>query len=93
MARRRPPIHVHHGHSRAKCLEVFRRLSAYLDEELNSGLCAEIRKHLCACQNCEEFLDSLRQTITLCRHAASRPLSPSLKARIRGQILKAASRC
>lgn len=78
-----------HTHSRAHCIKVLRRLSAYLDNDLTTGICKEIRKHLALCPNCEIFVDSLRQTINLCRHAAPPRLSPALKARIRGQILRA----
>lgn len=90
---RRPRQQVRHGHprhSRANCLKVLRRLSAYLDDELPGDLCRQIRKHMGACPNCEAFLDSLRETIRLCRHVAPTPLSPAAKARLRREILKAA---
>ncbi len=93
MGRRFSSVRPHHGHSKASCLKVLRQLSAYLDHEAGDDICKEIRRHLGACRHCEVFLDSLRQTIDLCRHAAVVPLSPALKARLRGQILKAASRC
>lgn len=86
------PPHRHRGHSKADCLKILRGLSAYLDDELASDVCREIRKHLGACPNCEVFLDSLRQTITLCRHVEPPPLSPAAKARLRGHILRAAER-
>lgn len=90
-AKQRPP-HRRRGHSKADCLKILRGLSAYLDDELAGDVCREIRRHLGACPNCEVFLDSLRQTITLCRHVEPPPLSPAAKARLRGHILKAAGR-
>lgn len=84
------PAHKHGGRSKADCLKILRGLSAYLDDELAGNVCREIRKHLGACPNCEVFLDSLRQTITLCRHVEPPPLSAAAKARLRGHILKAA---
>lgn len=92
---RRPPRRArsHAGaHSKAFCLKVLRRLSAYLDDELSVGVCAEIRRHLGACPNCELFVESLRETVTLCRHTAVKPLTPAAKARLRAQILRAAGR-
>lgn len=86
------PLHPHHGHSKAQCIKVLRRLSAYLDDELSVGICKEIRKHLGACPNCEVFISSLRQAVRLCRHTAPAPLSPAFKARLRIQILRAAGR-
>lgn len=96
MATKRRSLKFHHralgshmGHSKARCLKVLRQLSAYLDSELSNDVCHEIRKHLGACPHCEDFITSLRQTVSLCQHVTPRPLSPALKARIRTQVLKA----
>lgn len=83
--------HQRHGHGKAHCLKILKQLSAYLDEELPREVCEEIRRHLGACPNCEEFIESLKQTITLCRHHPVRPLSPTAKARLRRQILEVAA--
>jgi hypothetical protein len=89
------PIHRDappHRHSKAQCIKILRNLSTYLDDELARDVCEEIRLHLGACPNCELFLASLQQTVSLCRHAEHPPpLSPRLKAQIRRQILKALS--
>ncbi len=89
MATSMTAVHSHHGHSKSQCLKVLRRLSAYLDDELSVSICQEIRKHLGACPNCEVFVTSLRQTISLCRCADVSSLSPAAKARLRREILKA----
>ena len=81
----RKPIHQH---SKRHCLKILQKLSAYLDDELSGHICDEIRSHLGACPNCEIFLDSLRQTITLCRHHQPHPLSSSARATLRRQILR-----
>lgn len=72
------------------CLNILRQLSAYLDEDLPTNVCNEIRRHLGACPNCETFVTSLRQTIALFRHAPPAPLSTAAKAQLRRQILRAA---
>lgn len=77
-----------HRHSKAHCLKVLRRLSEYLDQDLSTSICKEIRKHLDACPNCEVFVASLRQTIRLCRQAVPPRLSPALKAQIHSEILR-----
>lgn len=89
MTTRQTPVHSHRGHSKAQCLKVLRRLSSYLDDELSVSICKEIRKHLGVCPNCEIFITSLRQTISLCRCAEVPSLSPAAKARFRREILKA----
>jgi anti-sigma factor RsiW len=82
----REPLHT--DHSKRHCLRILQQLSAYLDEELSGDICAEIRAHLGACPNCEVFLDSLRQTIGLCRCHAPHTLSATARAALRRQILK-----
>ena len=89
MSTRMTSVHSHHGHSKAQCIKVLRRLSDYLDDELSVSICKEIRKHMGACPNCEVFVTSLRQTISLCRCADVPSLSPSAKARLRREILRA----
>ncbi|HSN04205.1 MAG TPA: zf-HC2 domain-containing protein [Nitrospira sp.] len=79
-----------HRHGKGRCVAVLRKLSAYIDDELPGTLCAELRKHLGGCPNCEEFVASLRQTVTLCRHQPTPSLSATERARMRDQILKAA---
>jgi Putative zinc-finger len=83
---------LRHGHSKASCIKVLRQLSNFLDDDLPIDICKEIRKHLGDCPNCEVFIASLRQTVRLCRHSAYDHASPSLKARLRLLILKAAGR-
>jgi anti-sigma factor RsiW len=65
-------------------------LSAYIDDELPSDICAELRRHLGACPNCEVFIASLRDTVTLCRHHQTPPpLSTQDRAMLRQEILRA----
>ena len=78
------------SHGKGRCVAILRKLSAYIDDELPGTLCAELRKHLGGCPNCEEFVVSLRQTVALCRHQPPPVLSSTERARMRDQILKAA---
>lgn len=84
------PHHSRRGLSKARCIRIVRRLSAYLDGELSVEICEEIRRHLGDCPNCEVFVASLRQTVSLCQHVEPLPLSPAVKARLRDQIFRAA---
>lgn len=82
-----PPTHKH---GKGRCVAILKKLSAYLDDELSGDVCADLRRHLGACPNCEEFLTSLRQTVTLCRHRPAPALSDAERARMRDNILQAA---
>ena len=67
---------------------VLRSLSNFLDNELPEQLARGIRKHLGVCHACELFVSSLRATVRLCRDSAYSHASPTLKARLRAEILK-----
>jgi anti-sigma factor RsiW len=72
-----------------RCLDILRRLSAYIDDELPEDICAELRRHIGACPNCEVFVASLRDTVKLCRHHQPPPLSAHDRARLRQEIYRA----
>ena len=73
------------------CLKLLRQLSAYIDGELPSDICQEIRGHLGDCPNCEVFILSLQQTVILCRHRPVPPLKPADRVALRRAILKKAT--
>ena len=45
------------------CLEVFERLSEYLDGELSPLQCAEMQEHIRDCEPCVAFVESLKTSI------------------------------
>jgi RNA polymerase sigma-70 factor (ECF subfamily) len=57
------PVGHAHGKESAGCKAIFERLSEYLDEELDAGLCSEVDEHLDGCAPCKKFLESLRRTV------------------------------
>lgn len=79
-----------HTHGKNRCLRILRALSAFIDDELSNDVCVEVRRHLGNCPNCEEFVASLRQTVSLCRHSPVPTLSATDRARMRENILSAA---
>jgi anti-sigma factor RsiW len=81
-------VHQHQA-GEGRCLDILRQLSAYIDDELPEDICAELRRHVGACPNCEEFIMSLRDTVQLCRHHQPPPLSAFDRARLRQEILRA----
>jgi anti-sigma factor RsiW len=88
-SRRRASGHRHQP-GEGRCLDILRQLSAYIDDELPSEICGELRRHLGACPNCEVFIASLRQTVTLCRHSRVPQLSAQDRFALRREILQAA---
>lgn len=79
-----------HRHETGRCLHILRELSAFIDDELSNDICLEVRRHLGDCPHCEDFVASLRQTVSLCRQSPTPVLSPSDRALMREKILKTA---
>jgi len=86
----RPSSH-HHTHGQGHCVDLLRQLSAYIDDELPSDICREIRRHLGACPNCEVFIASLQHTVTLCRHRPAPQLTSTERMNMRRAILDMAN--
>jgi predicted anti-sigma-YlaC factor YlaD len=59
-----------------RCKDVAKHLCENLDQQLNSRLCREIKKHLQECPNCTAYLDSLKKTISMYR-SVSTPRMPN----------------
>ena len=80
-----------HSHRQGDCVDLLRQLSAYIDDELPSDVCTEIRRHMGACPNCEVFIASLQHTVTLCRHRPTPQLTSVDRKNMRRAILDAAN--
>jgi anti-sigma factor RsiW len=68
------------------CKEILDLLSDYLDFELPPDACTQIENHLAGCTPCEEFAESLRKTVELCRayepSAMPKPLTDQARAQL-----------
>ena len=85
------PSSHRHTPGQGHCMDLLRQLSAYIDDELPADICREIRQHLGACPNCEVFIASLKQTVTLCRHRPAPRLTSVDRVNMRRAILDAAN--
>ena len=85
------PSSHRHMQGQGHCLDLLRQLSAYIDDELPSDICREIRQHLGACPNCEVFIASLKHTVTLCQHRPAPQLTSVDRMHMRHAILDAAN--
>jgi anti-sigma factor RsiW len=69
------------------CQQIFAMLSQYLDAELPPDLCEKLSGHIEGCAPCVAFVQSLRQSVNLCRQyqpdALPAPLADDLRAKLR----------
>jgi anti-sigma factor RsiW len=76
----------------APCAAILRRLSEYIDQELDPETCGAIEEHCARCAACSRLVESLRRTIGLCRATAERPLPDSVREKARASIEQLLSR-
>ena len=63
------------------CREVLANISGYLDGELDTTACDAIEQHCRACPECAALVKGLRETVGLCRQAATVPLPDAVRRR------------
>lgn len=69
-----------------ECESVLRSISAYLDGELPGTQCDFIEKHCAHCAGCAAVVQELRETIGLCRSAATAQIPDAVRARAQASI-------
>ena len=68
------------------CKEVLANISSYLDGELDTTACDAIEQHCLTCPSCSAVVNGLRETIGLCRQAATVPLPDDIRRRARDSV-------
>jgi anti-sigma factor RsiW len=68
------------------CKEVLANISAYLDGELDTTACDAIERHCQECASCAGLANGLRETVGLCRQAATVPLPDAVRRRARDSV-------
>ncbi len=70
------------------CRQTLEHVAAYLDGELPPAECGVIDDHCRTCEPCRSFVAGLRETVGLCRQAASAPLPDEVRARALAGVRK-----
>ncbi|UCD16776.1 MAG: zf-HC2 domain-containing protein [Candidatus Zixiibacteriota bacterium] len=69
-----------------ECNKQIEQICDYVDGELDSSLCRELEAHLKDCKNCRIMVDSLRQTVILCREGKPERLPGELESRLNSAL-------
>jgi anti-sigma factor RsiW len=76
----------HEEHDHKHCLELFDKLSEYLDNELDEVTCHEIEKHIKECVPCFICLQTLKRTVDLCKQAENRSIPKDFSKKLKEAI-------
>ena len=77
-----------HGPASEECLEIFARLSEYIDDDMEQTFRSIFESHMGDCPPCEVFLDSLRHTVK----ALEDVHAPGLPDDLREEVVEAFER-
>jgi len=70
------------------CNKKIQNICDYVDGELDASLCREIEEHLKECKNCRIMVDTLRQTVVLCREGKQVRLPKELEDKLNNALRK-----
>ncbi|MGD8343383.1 MAG: zf-HC2 domain-containing protein [Desulfobacterales bacterium] len=73
-------------HDHRHCLELFEKLSEYLDNELDEVTCREIEKHVKECVPCFVCLQTLKRTIDICKQTENRSVPEDFSKKLQEAI-------
>nr|MBN2277982.1 zf-HC2 domain-containing protein [candidate division Zixibacteria bacterium] len=68
------------------CKKHIQHICDYIDGEIDESLCFELEQHLKECKDCRIMVDTLRQTVILCREGRKKPLPRELEERLSDAI-------
>jgi anti-sigma factor RsiW len=68
------------------CQTILSGIAAYFDGELDTTACDAIEQHCQTCPRCAALVTGLRETVGLCRQAASVPLPDAVRQRARASV-------
>jgi anti-sigma factor (TIGR02949 family) len=77
------PRGCHDGHDHEHCLEMFKRLSEYLDNELDEITCNEIEQHVKECVPCFSCLQTLKRTVDICKQTGNKPVPEEFSQKLK----------
>ena len=69
-------------HSHRHCLELFEKLSEYIDGELDEPTYKEMTAHLKACIFCRVCFETLKRSVDICRQTETKSMPTTLSKRI-----------
>ncbi len=71
-----------------ECNKHIQEIADYIDGELDAKLCDDIEDHLKDCKNCRLMVDTLKQTVILCKDGKKEELPESISSKLNEAIKK-----
>jgi anti-sigma factor (TIGR02949 family) len=69
-----------------KCDQYIQNINDYLDGEADESFCQELEQHLKGCKNCRIMVDTLKQTVVLCRDGKKEKLPDEITSKLTAKL-------
>ncbi len=73
-------------HDHQRCLELFGKLSEYIDREMDETERRDFEAHVAECLACLSCLQSLKQTIALCKQTGRQPVPAVFSQKLQSMV-------
>ena len=70
-------------HDHKHCLEMFKKLSEYIDGELDHVTCSDIERHSENCVACFSCLETLKRTVAICKNIEDKPVPKEFSQKLK----------
>jgi anti-sigma factor RsiW len=70
-------------HDHKHCLEMFEKLSEYIDGELDHVTCSDIEQHADKCVACFSCLETLKRTVAICKNIEDKPVPKEFSQKLK----------
>ena len=68
------------------CSKYIQDIAGYIDGEIDETLCTQLEEHLKTCNNCRLMVDSLKQTVVLCREGKKESLPKEIESKLNSAL-------
>lgn len=56
--------------------KIINELCDYLGYDLDGNMCKELHAHIQVCEKCRDYVESVKQTVTICKSATRKAVVP-----------------
>ena len=74
------------------CRKMVRRLSEYIDGELDASICDRFDEHLADCAPCVRFIETLRKAVRTLKAAGPASVPAAARKKLQAELRRCAAR-
>lgn len=73
-------------HDHKNCIDLFERLSEYIDREMDQATCDKVEAHIHDCEPCAACLDTLKRTVKMCKEVKDQDVPKRFSLKLKAAV-------